>query len=166
MPQSLIQLPEKAQFEIGGRIIKIRDHMIVNQVDLFGVIVSIINDLDHHKDALYQFEKHGISFEMAVEYCIQEIEGNALVFARAVAWYRFVYNIKEKGETISGNRWVSVKNFSKSPAGRIIVEQITEKMRNCDDWGELYDEMHPTSKFCRDMESKIGAGIKGQCRKV
>ena len=189
MPQSLIQLPSTAKFMIGGWIVEIRNHKIVNSLGLFGVIVSIIRDSDSDRKSgadkniaeqilasimpdsnsdirtLYEFEEYGISWEMAVEQCVTELEEDALIFARIIAHGHFnvLDSFTEKiPYTVVENNWVRLKNFSKSVTGRAVVDQLVEKIRSCENWEELYDEMQMTSRFQRDIKSKMADEIKKQ----
>ena len=153
MPQSLTQLPKDAYFRILGWEIKIRNHKIWGYFDsgFFGVMMHIIRDADSNKQTLYQYEKHGISFEMVIECCAQEFEEDAVILANIIT--------RELHERRSFS-------FSESAAGRKIAEQFIEKIRSCDDWGELYDEMYETSKFRKDIKNRIREGLEQQWHKV
>ena len=155
MAQSLIQLPKDADFRIGVWHIKITDHMIVNQGDLFDCIVDIIMDPRSDRQMLYQFEGHGISWEMAIEECVRELEEDTDVFAHSLNRYN--------------NTWVDWAHsiaFSESVAGRKIAGLLVEKIRSCDNWDNLYDEMQLTSKFQKEIKNRMQEEMKPQCRKV
>ena len=174
MPQSLIQIPESAEFDIEGYTITIRDHKVVYVGGLHGEILYLIRSKTSYRDMLYQLEKHGISFEAAIECCSQELVEREHVLANTIYWlYDTVGKIKMTGKK---NTQEVIIDFSKSAAGRKIAEQFVEKIRSCGNWGELYDELQLTTKFNRDMEERIIKEIKEQnktkkemkqqCRKV
>ena len=158
MPQSLIQLPKEAEFKIGDYRIRILDHRVLNGGSLVPEIIDIINDPGLQRDTLYQFEKHGISFEMVIEYCVRELEcrGESLamfMYLRHGPALPFTRNVK-------GNDRIAALEFSASVAGGIIMEEITEKIRSCDNWGDLYDELHHTSQFHKYIDSRIIRELK------
>ena len=158
MPQSLTQLPKKMEFAIAGWDITIEDHKIVDNNGLLNSIMHAVDDPGSDRNILYEFEKHGVSFEMVIEYCVWEIENDEDILAD-VMWYMNV--IMELIHTIIGiNMWSECRNFSKSVKGREISEQYTEKIRSCNNWEELYDEMQQTSKFHRDMKKRMNKEIK------
>ena len=170
MPQSLTRLPQEADFKILGWEVIIQDHEMKNWNGIFDIIINIVNDSGSQRDTLYQFEKHGISFEMAIERCVQELEYSVEILARIIAWDSFIKDIAEKVEKISGSKCtsgcISLRKFSESVEGRATVDQLVEKIRSCNNWGELYDEMHQDSQFNKDIESRIIMELKEQCRKV
>ena len=67
--QSLIQLPKTADIIIGMCHITIRNHKVTGDFGLFSDIMNIIVDPDSREYILVEFEKHGISFEAAIECC-------------------------------------------------------------------------------------------------
>ena len=153
MPQSLTQLPEKTEFRVGGHRIIIRDNRVVNWKGLFDAILWCVMSSRTHRDTLYQFDKHGISCEMAIECCAEELDGgNTEKFANLIGTH---YEIKRISGQSPFSRSDEFFNISKSGAGRIIVDQLIEKIRNCDDWGELYDELHLSSRFQKEIKKKI-----------
>ena len=158
MPQNLIQMPKDAEFEICGWLIEIRNHAVMLMDGLFGMMMHIIKDEGSDKQTLYQFEKYGVSFEAAIECCAWELENGVDVLARAISdkyrlWRALPKNIGH-----------SEHDFSESAAGRAVADQYIEKIRSCDNWGDLYAELHPTSKFSMDINTKIDVGIV--CHKV
>ena len=154
MAQSLIQLPKDAQFSIAGWDITIEDHMITNNYGLFGTIINMINSSNSNEKTLVEFEGYKISFECVIEECARELEQDTMI----LAWFIFKeYAVTDLNEQIV--------RFVKSEAGRIIAGQFVEKIRSCDDWSELYDEMQHKSRFQQDMRNRI-IGELEQCRKV
>ena len=152
MAQSLIQLPKGARFNVGLCFIIIHDHKIINTWGLLGHIMWIIEDSFSDRETLYQFEKHGVNFETAIECCAQELEDDTKVLVRAIYNYHRPEQILYLDErNYTGTR----RQFSASPAGRIIAGQLIDKIRSCDDWGDLYDKLHPTSEFWKEMGSRI-----------
>ena len=160
MPQSLTQLPRTTNFEIGGSDIIIQDHKCENEEGLFGNIVGIIDIQPFEMHALYEFEEHGICFEAAIEECVAELENQIDVLALAIYWHGFIDNIPKNDKAIRESKWVCIRNFSASVAGRALVDQLVEKIRDCDDWDELYCELHRTSKFHKEMSSKVQKWVK------
>ena len=162
MPQSLTRLPQTADFKMERYPIRIRDHEVENWGvrGLLGKIMRVISHSDSNKETLCQFEKHGISFEMVIEYCACELEYNTDILADIM--YGHYYDddvLNEKGVILDLE---SIHIFSKSEAGRIIAGQFVEKIRNCGDWEELYDEMQMTGKFRKDMKRRIKRELKKQ----
>ena len=164
MPQSLIQqLPKTVDIEFRGidgdpwtlkiRNNKIKDkigwsikmynHKIADGDTLFGSIIWIIK-LDDGNQMLNKFEKHGISFETAIERCAKELEENPGVLEFFITW--------DCGWKKSSQ---SAASFSESAAGRIIAGQFVEKIRSCGDWVELEDELDMSSRFRKDMYNRI-----------
>ena len=157
MPQSLIQLPKTADFKIGGWYIKITDHKIESINNLFDCIVGIIIDPRFDRQILYQFEEHGISFETVIEECARELEEDPEVFA----WSRY----RDRNSWFLGCKHTDRAHllaFSESVAGRKIVELVVEKIRSCDNWDDLYDEMQLTTKFNENMGKRINKELKEQ----
>ena len=157
MSQSMTQLPKDAKFRMGGWNIKIQDHKVEYPYGLFDCIVDIISDYRSDRQTLYQFEEHGISWEMAIEECIRELEEDTKMFGESTYWHN------NKG--VTGNKYVDLDSriaFSESVAGRKIVRLVVEKIRSCDNWDDLYDEMQLTTKFHKDMRKRINKELKKQ----
>ena len=161
MPQSLTQMPQRADFVIDGQTIEIRDHKVKSSSGLFGIMIRIMEGDESDRQSLCQFEKHGISFETAIECCAHDIENDVYVLGNIIFWN---YDIKETKESGTFEHLNAVLAFSESTAGRTIAEQFIEKIRSCDDWEELCDEMHPTSKFYKDIKNRILKELKKQNR--
>ena len=163
MPQDLTQLPAEAEFTIGGWIVKIQDHKCANDSSLFCIIVSNIYNQYFGRQTLRQFEEHGISFETVVENCVVELEGDTNTLTRAISWHSFINGTEYSPlET----NWNKIRNFSRGVAGRAVADQLVEKIRSCNNWEELYDELHLTSKFNKALVSRVKREMKQQCRKV
>ena len=145
MGQSLTRLPKEAEFEIDGWPIEIHNHCIAHEDGLTGNIMSIILKPDSDRNTLKQFEKYGISFEMVIEKCVYELEYNTTILTF------YITGINEDNESY----WGKVNQFSASDAGRRIAGQVIEKIRSCDDWGMLYDELHFSSRFQKEIKKKI-----------
>ena len=141
MPQSLIRMPKNADLKIGGRAIVIQNHKVVSYWSLFHQIVQIARDWENNRQTLAEFEKYGISFEITIEYCVWELENYVNVLAEVLDWQL--------------NNTDVMRRFSKSAAGRKMADMYIEKIRSCDDWGDLYEEMQLTSEFTKDMKSRI-----------
>ena len=163
MPQSMTQLPKEADFNIDGWWVTINNHQISKYVSLWLKIINISQSPRSDKNTLYQFEKHGVSFEAAIEWCATEFEENADVLADVIYWH---YGIQKVRENTVGSQFNLFSAFSESKAGRKIAVQYIEKIRCCNNWEELYEEMQMTSRFHEDMKSRIKVEVKEQCRKV
>ena len=162
MSQSLIQLPEEADFEILEWDITIRNHE-VQEEGLFGTIIAIIKSSLSNKKTLEEFEKHKVSYEAAIEWCARELESDPWILEGVIWWH---YNPKKLKEIKNKDTWSVISALSTSDAGKSIAEQIVEKIRSCDNWGDLYDEMQMTSKFQQETRRKIKMELKQQCLKV
>ena len=154
MQQSLTRLPQTAEFKIGGIFITIKNHKVTNDYGLLSRIMDVIPDSKSDRNTLYQFEKNGISYEMGVECCAEELENNKDVLARFITRCT---DFENHGIHISHQ---AILDFSKSDAGKMIAEQYIEKIRNCDDWGEFYEQIHLQSKFQKEMGCRIRDEIK------
>ena len=163
MPQSLIHLPESADFVILGCHITIWNHKITSWDGLVGRITDIIRSGNSDRDTLYQFEKHGISFETAIRNCIMELKDDADILGWMIRRHYDISRIN--GNTADDTRDI-ILDFSKSEAGRIMAAHIIEKIKRCNSWQKLYSELHQRSEFSEDMKNKIIGELKQQCRKV
>ena len=153
MPQNLIQLPKEAEFEIAGWPVIIHNYKVPDDDSMFGSIIWVVNKIDPGRKILNKFEKHGVSFEAAIECCIKELEVDA---GMLVFFFKWMYKIRNSKELAVG--------FSKSKGGKLIADQYMEKIRSCNNWEELYDELHHTSKFQKDMKNRIIPELKEQNR--
>ena len=160
MPQSLIRMPKTADMEIAGWSIHIDDHEVVGVDGLFGNIMYIIIHKYSSWKTMADFENHGISFEAAVEECVRELENKADILKQIIFWFYKVHQI-----TGIYVETIDLLRFSESVAGRKIAEQFIEKIRSCENWQELYDEMHLTSKFQKEMKNRIKKEMKQLCLK-
>ena len=163
MGQSLIQMPKTADIIIAGSLITIEDHKVKYNHSLLSKIRQIVSASFSNRNTLYQFEKHGVSFEAAIEYCVREIEHDTKVFADFIYWEYYHFDVSDKKVVILGLE--SIRVFTESEAGRIIAGQFVEKIRICNNWEELYDEFHYTSRFQQDIKSRICKELE-QCRRV
>ena len=155
MPQSLIQLPKEAEFEIDGWPIHIQNHRVTGN-GLFSQILMIVSSLNSDANTLRLFEEHGISCEMIIEECAKELENDSEVLAHVIRWH--CGNLKIKS-VLAIDTTDAIFLFSKSVPGRKIAEQFIEKIRSCDNWEELYDEMLLYSRFRMDVKRRIVKGI-------
>ena len=164
MPQSLTRLPETAQFVIGNCQVTIRDHRIVDSKGLFGKILWMARNKECDANTLCQFEKHGISYEAAIECCAHEMENDTSILADTIL---LGYIILKYEKILTGNTVERIRAFSKSMAGRSIANRYVDTLRNCDNWEQLYDELQPTSRFQKEMKSTVNREVKQQkCRKA
>ena len=157
MPQSLIQLPQTAYFKIEGWPVTIREHEIVGDNSLVLTMTLVIKLEDYYRGVLSKFEKEGISFEAAIEECARELEQDTNTFTEVIYWFYGFCEFEEKDpENIKG----FIHSFSESEAGRTIAGQIVEKIRSCNSWEELYDELQWTSKFHKNILCRIKKGLE------
>ena len=164
MPQNLIRLPKIADIRFTGRDVTIRNHKVVERGGLTSRIMRITNDQGSNRQTLVEFEKHGINSEMAIEECVRELEEDVNTLAHAVFMY---WDREDILKYYTGKKWDDgIFAFTKNKTGRIIADQYIEKIRSCDNWGDLYDELHHTSKFQKYMKKRIKEEMRQQCRKV
>ena len=157
MPQNLILLPKSADFEILGWPVKIQNHRAVHTDSLFTSISSIINKSTPGSiQTLVEFEKHKVSYEAVIEYCADEFENDVDVLTSVIRDY-LIPEIKDIDNT---QQWRVIHNFSKSMTGRSIAVMYIEKIRSCENWSELYEEMHYASRFNQDMKNRITAEME------
>ena len=162
MPQSLTQLPKNALFKIGTCSVIIREHAVRNSHGLFDIVDQIITDAESDRNTLYSFEENKISYEAAIEWCVNEIEENVSMLADVLC-RRYDKNQNINPYDIRRHRFFV---FSKSKAGKKIATQLMEKIRSCDNWGELYEEMQPTSQFQKDIGERITVEIERYCEET
>ena len=136
MAQSLTQLPKDAEIGIDGVFIYIKNHEITHPGGLFEWLDRIVNSKNWN-EAVVQMEKHGISFEAAVERCVTEIEHGPGVIRNIIGGYNSL--IREE--------WYSNAKFSKSDMGNTVSELLISKIRQCEGWDEYQDVMQKTSGF-------------------
>ena len=160
MSQSLTRLPKTAKIKMEGWNITIENYRVTHG-SFWYITLLLIGNSSQNRDTLYKIEKQGFSFEMVIEYYIRELEEDAEVFAGTIDRHYGIRYIEDGFIT-----WEELVAFSKSVAGRKIAEQLIEKIRSCDNWDDLYDEMQPTGKFHTEMKQKIKEELKQQCRKA
>ena len=161
MAQSLTRLPKTAEFSIQRIHVKINDHKMEPHTDLLDIIMNINKDEFSDRNTLSQFEKHGISWKMAVEQCVKEMQYDTDVLGWIIFWN---VNISTSKVALKNYDDKITCAFSKSVAGRHIATQFIEEIRRCNNWGELHDQMHWKSRFGKDVEKQIIEGLK--CHKV
>ena len=163
MPQSLTQLPKTVKCEIGRLIVIINDHAVSGDKGFLNIIMVIISDSTSHRDILADFEKYGISFEMVIEACVRDLEDHTMPLAHLIYWH---YSSKNTMKVLKDKkRYRMILAFSESAAGKVVAEQIIEKIRSCDDWQELRDELHLQSEFQKGMRKKLKKKIREMTRR-
>ena len=163
MSQSLTQLPKTAEIKIRSHEIPIKNHRVVRVDGLLGGISYIIRDPSSPCETLSEFEKQGISFEMVIEECSRELEYDPMIL---VEFCDKNYNVTLESGTVVQEEWTRLVSFSKSSAGRAVADQFIEKIRSCDNWKELYDELERGSKFMDNMEERVQKEVKKLCPKA
>ena len=156
MPQSLTRLPKEASFKFYWHTITIQNHRVVYMGGFFGIIVDTIQSIDSSSQSLYQLEKHGISFEMAIEYCAHEFEHDISVLAYNIGNYGMPAIMKFDS---NHDGWIPLLNFSESKKGRAIAEQFIEKIRSCSNWKELCDELCKKSEFSKNLKKQLSGEV-------
>ena len=156
MPQSLIQIPKDAHFKMGSYHVTIQNHHIQYSNGLFNQIMNTIQHSHSNWQQLTEFENHGISWEMVIECCARELEENVDVLAYLI-WMYTAWEIKIE---YMDDSMEEIKVFMKSDAGGRISDLFIEKIRNCNNWQELYTELHPKSSFQKEMKSRILREVK------
>ena len=158
MPQNMIELPQEAEFDIEGFHVVIQNHRVKTyDHSLLGAIIMITRNTSIDVNTLQQFERHGISYEAAVEECAYELENNASALAWVIYWSHDSARIKD---ATTGNTREEVDIYAASDRGRKIAAQYIEKIRSCDDWQQLYEQLHYNSPFQKEMEGKVLAEIE------
>ena len=158
MTQSIVQLPETAYIRYRGDYLKIENHRVLHLGGLFGMIDHIVNRLESDRDTLSELEQHNISFEAAIECCITELEDNPDILADFIFWGYKIESLRNRGVRNANRNEIIV--FAGTPAGRDIVGDITDKIRDCNNWADLYDMIEPGSDFNKNIRQKIRAIIK------
>ena len=162
MAQSIVELPESAMINADWLYLEIKDHKPANGAKLFGIIMSVVDSASSDKNTLPKLEGYGISFEALIEQCCKELEDGHQVLADVISWRYFNYKTKT---TDQNKNWDKIHNFTKTPEGKMVTEQFAEKIRDCENWEELFYEMRTDSKFSQDIKNIIFRGMK-QCHKV
>ena len=153
MPQSLTRLPEAVHIRIGIWEIEIVNYKIKKGKSFLGFMMDIIASYNW-KEFVDEMQKHGISYESVIETCAEEIEHNNGVFANIAAFHYKALKTHDDS-----------KIFSKSVAGRRIADEIIERMRQCENWQELYSIMIKESETSKDIRNKIVKEWDMQCKK-
>ena len=152
--QEIAALPESADFYMCDIHVVIRNHKFDGSVgSFFETVMGIIQSEDSNIQTLSQFEDYGISFEGVIEYCAAELEDVPKNFGA----YIWLYVIERSAFSMAkyNTDLPTYENFSNSESGLAYAQEFTNKIRNCKNWGELYDEMHPGSKFSIDIMCRI-----------
>ena len=152
MAQNIVDIPESADVQIAGWRMIIQNHKIQEFDKLFCKMMQIADDRNCTRKTLTEFEKYNISYETAIEYSADELENNMNTLAEVIHWYYNDDFIEKMG---TNGKWDELLRFSKSNAGRNIADDIIDKIRNCENWEELYDEIHTGSKFNKDMKKTV-----------
>ena len=148
--------------KIGGWSIHIDDHEVVGVDGLFGNIMYIIIYKYSSWKTMADFENHGISFEAAVEECVRELENKYILAIISNYLCDFREIVSDAKKNLKDMRI----NFSRSKTAQDIADQFVEKIRSCENWQELYAELHPTSKFNKEMRRRAIMEIKQLCLRI
>ena len=156
MEQNLLNLPETAVISVDGvgTLFRIKNHKVAGVRGLFNTMSAVV----HHgawDKAVSDMKSQGFTYESVIERCARELEGNSYVLADFMYGH---YNFKRRG-TITLPEKASIHDacldFSESVRGRMIADQIVEKIRDCNNWGELHQIMEKSGKFGTDMKRRI-----------
>ena len=148
MKQSLLRLPETADIRMSPYDIQISDHQITCG-HLFNTMLWMTN-CHSCEEVQAEMEKNGISFEILVECCVQEMECYPLVL-------REIIRCRYHNNMIGFEQMVQ---FSKSTTGRKIADILERKIRECDSVREIRDIFDEQSKFHNIMKNSIECEIK------
>ena len=148
MPQSLIQMPESA-IMFSRMTIHIRNHRVQYGNNLFGWAMWSIHGKEWEQ-AVSEMEKHGITYEVFIEYIVAELEQNHSVFAQAIKWH---YDIRHPN-------WKEYSVFSASETGRKITQSIIDGIRDCENWKQVHDTMNQQSRFYKDIKKTINREVE------
>ena len=107
--------------------------------------MGLTNNPDTDTRILSEFEKYGISYEAAIEECVKDLEYSPI---------RIIHII------CNGDIWDVMVSAVKRKVCMAITDQYIDKIRSCGNWQELYDEMHQTSEFQKNMKKKIKEEMK------
>ena len=152
MPQSIVRLPESTEIRIPKWDIVIENHRVVSEMGLFGGIGHILDNSREDETTLELFEEGGISYESFIEYCVEELDEEPTTLAYAILR---LDGILQTIGSYSDSRFGRIVNFSASEAGRSIAVDIIDKIRDCHNWREFYNELHETGKFQKDMADRV-----------
>ena len=154
MTQSMTRLPKSAEIQALGNTLVIKDHVITSEWNLIEWIFQVINyqDRDIWNNMVKDLDANKLSYEAAIECCAQEIEDDYDTFGNIIYCH---YDIKKYTCRDAEEHLQAVLAGSHSQECIKISEQFMEKIRSCDNWGDLYDEMQSTSKFIENMKKQI-----------
>ena len=158
MTQGMEQLPCEADFRILGWCVKIKNHKVMNHFGLFGSMMDIAKDSHFGSQFLTEFEGNGITCKAAIQHSATELENNPEILAYLTLTHYCFWEIKED---CSENDWDEILNFSKSVEGRNIAGMISEKIKSCTNWQDVYDELRPKSAFNCGMTGEIREAMNG-----
>ena len=166
MPQSLTRLPKTAHILHRGMYIRIKDHEVIKTChrdpgdiidwvaeqarvpDLFNWLATLSCN-GNWTDVVAQMEQQGINYEMVIEHCVTALENTPGVLGT------YIYNhYKITGDLIA------CVNFSKSAAGRRTSDELVVRIRNCNNWRELFTEMSLKNKSYGSLRKLIKKDMK------
>ena len=149
MPQSMIQLPASVNIQTsGGVILSIKNQKIsplttYKYGGLFGWALLIINYRDWVA-MTENMEKHGLDYTTFIEECARELECNSNILARIIT--------RESRECVDMS--LSTE-YSRTDKGRSAAGDIIKKIRECENWGDFKKEMHPKSRFRKNIRLRM-----------
>ena len=143
MAQNIVRLPESAVINAGRWLLTIKNHAVITKYGLFTGIAGAIRE-GHWDEVLKQLKSGEFSYESVLEQCVAEIETNQKAFTYAI-WWNYDADLT----------YTKAKEFIKTDAGVSLGIKIVDNIRDCSNWDELYKELHPKSKFSRDIQKII-----------
>ena len=162
MVQNIVRLPETAHFIIHGLSFTIENHKVTSSLGLYQLMEWImLASLSEKYDGWDEkMQQQNISCEAVIECCAKEMEENVRTLAQLIWKYysREIHSVTHGDTDI--DYWNKLVSFSSSNTGREIAAEITEKIRDWDDWDVLCREMNPKSAFHNYMRRKIKAKLK------
>ena len=153
--QNIVQMPLLTEIRVGNRLLhlKIVNHKVVYPGGLLRWSMEAIRD-NNWNYATCEMEKHGISFEAFIEYCVMELD------------------------SADGMQSVCIfGGYHKTYTGGHVSEMHIANIRRCDNWEELIDVIKNIEQFPENIQvAQVGkntkkgrkktAGDTGQCRRV
>ena len=167
MPQSLTQLPKEIDVDIDHMWhVPIKNHLIERPDYLLYTVTCVIDSPRTDKNTLFQFEAFGVNYESFTVACSDILKNDPVGSLCRVLFFHYgmCNYLTDMPNGQSERRHDLIFRLLKSRLGKIYADILVEKIRSCDNWDDLYEEMHHTSKFHKYMRGRIEEEII--CHKV
>ena len=123
-------LPKTVNISFGGKTLKVRNHQIITDSPTPTGLVDFVTELFRqpgYRGVLSEMTSQGLDMETVKKHCIYELKSDPEVFARLVA---FCYGVLPRNHT-------RCLEFSRHPAGRLLVSYHITALERCDDWSDI-----------------------------